>query len=476
MAVILGQRLLLFAILACLAHTFIDFADDFGDERNLAGHFVEQQSHRLAAAASLASGSIILSDAALAPYRNGGTGKAYGYRLTDAITHASVASNPELLVQDWHPAAGDRREFWAADEQGAGRFRAFGRTSQIIDGRAFWVDVATDGDPAWLRYWSVVPDLIRHLSLHILTVALVPIVALVSISLLIRSMSRAFRRIEQRDAQGGANPGREDGTLTEPAGVCEEFDRLTERFASALKSGDEISGQIAHQLRTPLTVMLLELNTVTDPAARRLELDVEKMRSSIDYLLSFARLKHIEPRAFEAVDLPKLAHEVVESLAPLVRARGAAIRIETAGGPSIRGDRASLREAVVNLIENALRHCPKPVQIKVQCGPGSRIAIEDDGPGIPEENQSGLFVPFGIRKIGDERSGLGLAFVKDVMRCHRGDVAISRSLLGGACLELSFEGTNLPELTRSATALQNPVARFFDWRSKSIGAKRGVQA
>jgi signal transduction histidine kinase len=104
----------------------------------------------------------------------------------------------------------------------------------------------------------------------------------------------------------------------------------------------------------------------------------------------------------------------------------------------VQGDRLAIREAIRNLIDNAIRHTPAGSTVRVTIGPGAAVTVEDDGPGLLGELTDDLFRPFRKVDASGDRAGLGLAIVRQAVELHRGSINVGRSPLGGAMFRLQF--------------------------------------
>jgi signal transduction histidine kinase len=186
--------------------------------------------------------------------------------------------------------------------------------------------------------------------------------------------------------------------------------------------------------------MMLELGNVSDKRARQLEKDVADMSDTVNRLLTLARLDSLELEISKRIDLVPLAVETIERFKPWAATRGTALNLKVDEPAFFEGDPASIREAIRNLVENAIKHTPAGATIQVGCGPGSSIIVEDNGPGISEAEALELFKPFnkGKRARDGEGAGLGLTIVKNAVALHKGSIEVGRSALGGARFSLKF--------------------------------------
>ncbi len=99
----------------------------------------------------------------------------------------------------------------------------------------------------------------------------------------------------------------------------------------------------------------------------------------------------------------------------------------------------SVRDAIVNLIENAIKHSPNGTHIIATCGPGSCVTVEDNGPGFPTGDFENYLEPFYRGNTTVDGSGLGLAIVKKAAELHGGHVKIGTSSTGGALVQICFK-------------------------------------
>ena len=209
----------------------------------------------------------------------------------------------------------------------------------------------------------------------------------------------------------------------------------------------EFVANASHELRTPLASLLGFVETLQgpardDPRAREKFLAVmheqaRRMARLIDDLLSLSRIeRHLHVRPSTRVDLAEVVTHVVDSLAPLARARGATIRLDVAPAP-VAGDRDELLRMAENLIENALKYglsenrAGETIEVGVGVGAGggeARLTVRDHGPGIAPEHLPRLTERFYRVDPGKSRAqggtGLGLALVKHIVARHGGRLAI----------------------------------------------------
>jgi signal transduction histidine kinase len=247
-----------------------------------------------------------------------------------------------------------------------------------------------------------------------------------------------------------------DGLLAGSAEHLAELERLRTDLLST----------IAHELRTPLTAirtsagLLLEPGAEPTDAQRRtlleaIERNAERMQRVVGDILDLARFRagriRLQLRRFDPVELAAGARV---SLAPLADARRTTVELHgPASAHPVYGDRRRLEQALVNLVSNAVRYAPEGgrVTLRVTCGPReTRWAVEDDGPGIPQEDRSRLFERFFVgrsdRHGQHEGVGLGLPTALAIAQAHGGTVEVESTPGDGSTFTLVVP-TDGPEET-----------------------------
>jgi two-component system osmolarity sensor histidine kinase EnvZ len=189
---------------------------------------------------------------------------------------------------------------------------------------------------------------------------------------------------------------------------------------------------VSHDLRTPLTRMKLSLSLMEGDEVEDLRRDVEEMQHLVDGFLDFS--KGASEGVTEAVDVQALIAQVVQD------ARRAGHWVDIVGSEGegeIMLRPSSIRRAVENLIGNAVRYGTRAEVSVVITDKSLRIRVEDDGPGIPENQREDALKPFSRLDPARNQNkgggvGLGLAIVNDVARAHGGVLRLGRSdRLGG---------------------------------------------
>ncbi len=224
----------------------------------------------------------------------------------------------------------------------------------------------------------------------------------------------------------------EGATEIRQAGAA--FNLMRKRILRHIAQRTEMLAAVSHDLRTPLTRMKLELAMLAGGRAEPGDLDdlrsdVEEMVSVVDGYLAFARGEGEE--TIVASDLGDLLLEVAE------RARNHATRVdvELEGPITIPLRPVAFRRCITNLVENAARHAGW-IGIRATAQDGHVwIAIDDDGPGIAEEQREAVFKPF--YRLDPSRNpstggvGLGLTIARDIVLAQGGDIELQKAPAGG---------------------------------------------
>jgi signal transduction histidine kinase len=237
----------------------------------------------------------------------------------------------------------------------------------------------------------------------------------------------------------------------EIAPLIDALNRLLQRLQAAFLTQRAFVADAAHELRSPLTAVRLQLQLLDrapDEPARleartALGAAVERAIHLVEQLLTLARN---EPRAsgdeLTAVVLDAAAAEGIADSHAVAVARGIDLSLAAASGVLIRGDLEALRVLVRNLVDNAVRHTPQGgrVQVRVrQAGDAVLLEVIDTGPGIPAADRERAFDRFYRRASAPEGgSGLGLAIVRAIAERHGAEVDLSDAAGGGLHVTVRF--------------------------------------
>ncbi len=248
--------------------------------------------------------------------------------------------------------------------------------------------------------------------------------------------------------------GRPAAPVQSRAREIAELSRAFEEMRDSLEGRQHVeryTQALAHEVKAPLAAIrgAAELLDEDMPAAQRakflanIRTEAARIHRIIDRLLELSSLEaRKELRQTEQVPAARLAAEAADVVRPAGAARGISIKLEVAGEASVRGEVVLLREALVNLLQNAVEFSPagSEVRLTVRAETGKvGFAVEDGGPGVPDYALPRVFERFySLPRPGTEKksTGLGLALVREIAHLHGGDAALTNRPEGGARAEL----------------------------------------
>jgi len=292
--------------------------------------------------------------------------------------------------------------------------------------------------------------------------ALAPLLALTiwwTVGATLRRLQVVAEDVRRRDVDA-LDPIPEEALPREVGPLVHAFNTLLERLRRASVAQRAFVSDAAHELRSPLTALRLQLQLLQrapDDAQKKSALDalgggIDRAQHLVEQLLALARS---EPGAkgapFAAVDLSESARLAVADVVPLAESKHTDLELEAVDGTQLDGDASALRVLVRNLVDNAVRYTPANGRVRaslVRDGARPVLTIDDSGPGIPREERGRVFDRF-YRGAGREEggSGLGLAIVRRITEQHRASIDLSDSPLGGLRVRVVFPGnaTNASE-------------------------------
>ena len=265
------------------------------------------------------------------------------------------------------------------------------------------------------------------------------------------------REAESLDKLDGA------GLPSEISPLVDALNGLLARLGAALQAQRAFVADAAHELRSPLTALRLQLDLVRlapdeaarDEALHDLAAGMDRVHHLLEQLLALARA---EPggaeTAFGAVDLAEVARQAAADTVALASSLGSALELDAPHPIAVHGDRGALRILARNLVDNAVRYAGAGgrVHAAVLADDGQAVLrIDDSGPGIPPAERGRVFDRFYRRDSGDATgSGLGLAIVRAIADRHDARIELSDAPLGGLRVEVRL--ALAPAAAGSATA------------------------
>jgi signal transduction histidine kinase len=439
---IVTSRIIAIAVVVVLLQLAQVANDYYFDEAELAKNFIEREAATLAKGVHTHVGELQFALPEVAARYGRGERSAYAFRVLDSRGNTIGAGQASMVeqVSPWVPGAPNWPDKWLRrlDERW---LHVSGGQRMRVGGHDVRIEIATRGDPD-AAYWGVLAhELTEHVTLPMGPLLLT--ILFVTMFTVRRTLLPLASAAEQADAIDPRNP---NAVLT-PANMTAEIasfvaavNRALERIRQIVQSQKMFLANVAHELRTPLSIMLLELHKIDDPRALRLQGDVRAMSRLVDQLLVLERLELVAGQDASAVDLEEVARATLARLAPWIADQGDNVELEVDSPGTFNGDRAAIADALRNLVENAVKHSPAGTTVRVSVGPGPRLCVEDSGPGLATGDVGSLMQPFQKGNPSTDGFGLGLAIVQKIADLHRGKLAPGRSALGGARFEICFEG------------------------------------
>lgn len=312
----------------------------------------------------------------------------------------------------------------------------------------YYVEVAgiTAGYPFLSHLWHNVRR--TYISEESLKRTVLPtvVIALITIALITLLFGTLMRRVEVVSAAAsqigkGKHHVRlpEENLPKEILPMVEAINRAIARLEAASEQQALFVAAAAHELRTPMTVFRTRLEQMDESELKgELVEDLKRVDTMVTQLLALAKLGASD-LGLEKLDLIDVVQTTCRERGGAVFVAGKELEFE-ANGDSARifGDRESIKTAVANLIDNALMFTPEGKTVRVGVD-GNRVAVMDEGPGVPEAEKDRIFEPFFKHPPNKPGHGLGLAIVSEIMRIHEGSASARNAEDGGAIFELVFK-------------------------------------
>lgn len=269
----------------------------------------------------------------------------------------------------------------------------------------------------------------------------------------IRPLWADIRRLDQRAAEfgrGDLGARVEVGAGSSIRPLAATFNSMANQIQSFIATQRELNDAVSHELRTPLARLRFGLDMMAAAAsdedrhryARGMAADIGELEALVDESLTYARLTSASGVQLHAgpVELRSWVDEIMAATAIRPGENSPEVEISSVHGSAVF-DRRLMARAVQNLVRNALQFAASRVRIVIaDTGEGLQIEVHDDGPGVPVDERTAIFLPY--HRVDDSRSresggyGLGLAIVKRVCDLHHAAVTVDASPLGGALFRI----------------------------------------
>ena len=260
-------------------------------------------------------------------------------------------------------------------------------------------------------------------------------------------------KIEKVQAQNLADSGIEENEVKELNQLSRSYNKMLGRLSDAFEAQRQFTANAAHELRTPLALMQVQLDTYNacahpgnDEAAvetiKMMTEQNERLGKMVKTLLDMSELQTVARD--EVIALDALIEEVLTDLESLAARKNIRL-VRECESVTMTGSDILIYRLVYNLVENAIKYNIDGGQVTVTCKEWNKhihIMVSDTGKGIPEELRSRIFEPF--FRVDKSRSrelggiGLGLALVNEIVRVHEGSIEIKGNRAGGTDFEIEI--------------------------------------
>jgi signal transduction histidine kinase len=222
----------------------------------------------------------------------------------------------------------------------------------------------------------------------------------------------------------------------ESASLVEEINALLSRLSASIERNSRFTADVAHELRTPIAGMLVQLQSVDGSLSEEERgLVVDKVQHGlvnlnhvINQLLILASIEPEKIRqTFERIDLRAVSSDVLSELSPLALEKKIELELLAESSVFIEGNPQLINILLSNLISNAIKFTPESGSVIVHVANvtnGISLSVEDTGPGIPEEKKAWVFERLNKGSKGGG-SGLGLSIVKEISHLHQASITLN---------------------------------------------------
>jgi len=226
----------------------------------------------------------------------------------------------------------------------------------------------------------------------------------------------------------------------ELAPLANELNALLDHNQEVVERQRTHVGNLAHALKTPISVLLTEAERSPGPLAEVTARQAHAMRDHVDHHLRRARAAARAQGQGERTEVSPILEELVLTLERIYQDRGCAVDWDAPDDLAFLGERQDLLELVGNLLENACKWSRSRVRVRGRAAPDRPdrmlVVVEDDGPGLPEERRAEVLKRGARLDESAPGSGLGLAIVDELARAYGGSVTLDHSAMGGLKVEL----------------------------------------
>lgn len=322
----------------------------------------------------------------------------------------------EGFDENWIEAGNDNRATYTNVPAGNYQFRVQGSNNDGVWNREGLTVPMTILPPLWKTWWAYTIYLILSITL---------------LAWILTFRTRQLQKVNVKLEKAV------DERTTELQRQTEALNKSNQQIRGLLEQQKTLFANVSHEFRTPLTLIISPLQKlateIKDPkSGRMMELiyrNAKRLNRMVDQILELAKLETDQEIQYKSYDARKSLQEIVESFKPLVDLRSQTLTLDVKGDASMELIKDSFEKILSNLISNAVKYCPFGANINITCKIKNQqveINVIDNGPGISSELLPRIFERF-VRVENDDNivgSGLGLAYVKELVEANNGSIAV----------------------------------------------------
>jgi heavy metal sensor kinase len=261
-----------------------------------------------------------------------------------------------------------------------------------------------------------------------------------------------------------------DNPEDEMGRLAEVFNETLARLEESFEQMRRFTADVSHQLRTPLTALRsvgeVGLRNRRDEASYRAIIgsmleEADRLATLVDRLLTLSRAETRQAVALGPVDLVELAEQVAADLGVLAEEKRQKLTVDGPPHPvGARADRLGVRQALMNLVDNAIKFTPSGGAVRIRVAEDTThavIEVIDSGPGVPVTERDRIFDRFyRVDSVEAGGTGLGLSIAKGAVEAGGGHLSLEAAGPEGSTFRITLPGTTL---TKNSGTLQNPGSR-----------------
>lgn len=324
------------------------------------------------------------------------------------------------------------------DEYASG-FHLRGVRKLEVESQPIWVSLLVEGSGLRPFLPILISEVIDHVALPLIPLSLLLLTFnITAIRHTLRPLTKAITQID------AIHPHELEQRLEVPSSprevrqLAKAMNQALARLDSAIRSLREFTADAAHELRTPLAIMMMEVEQLPESSSKvKLCHDLDGMSRLVAQMLDMAYADALILPEDAKANLTEVASNVIAQLTPLAIKAGRSITFNAQHTVEINGHAEAIGRALRNIIENALAHTPIDTDVEVSIGTDAQIIVRDHGAGIPhDQHDTSLHRFWRAERKKTSGAGLGLAIASRIAKAHGGSIKIASATDGGAIVRL----------------------------------------